>query len=128
MSCHDNRVDSALIEEVLREAGARFAFVFGSRARGDHRPGSDLDVAAYFGSAPPPAFAILVPAGVDLLILDSAPLELAGRVAVEGVLLFDGDPDARIEWLARTRKVYFDERYRLERAHREFAEAVAVRG
>ncbi|MCX6424599.1 MAG: nucleotidyltransferase domain-containing protein [Actinobacteria bacterium] len=101
-------MESALIEEVLREAGARFAFVFGSRARGDHRPGSDLDVAAYFGSA--------------------TPLELAGRVAVEGVLLFDGDPDARIEWLARTRKVYFDERYRLERAHREFAEAVAVRG
>lgn len=117
-----------MTEQVLREAGARFAFVFGSRARGDHRPGSDIDVAAYFGSAPPAAFEVLVPTGVDLLVLDSAPLELAGRVAVEGVLLFDDDPDARIEWLARTRKVYFDERYRLERSHREFAEAVAARG
>lgn len=60
--------------------------------------------------------------GVDLLVLDTAPLELAGRVAVEGVLLFDDDPPARVRWVASTRKIYFDELPRIRRAHREFAE------
>ena len=67
---------------------------------------------------------MLLPSGVDLMVLNDAPLELAGRVALEGVLLFDDDPSARVHWLAQTRKVYFDERYRIERSHREFAESL----
>ncbi|MEZ5118263.1 MAG: hypothetical protein R2737_18565 [Candidatus Nanopelagicales bacterium] len=65
-----------------------------------------------------------MPPGVDLLVLNDAPLELAGRVAMEGVVVADDDPVARVRWLAHARKVYADERYRFERAHREFAEAV----
>ncbi|UER54515.1 nucleotidyltransferase domain-containing protein [Kineosporiaceae bacterium SCSIO 59966] len=106
----------------LRAAGARFAFVHGSRARGDHRPDSDLDVATWWESGAPASFEVLLPPGVDLLVLDTAPLELAGRVAVEGVLLFDDDPPARVRWVATTRKIYFDELPRIWRAHREFAE------
>jgi len=37
---------------VLRQAGARFAYLHGSRATGEHRPDSDIDVAAYFGNRP----------------------------------------------------------------------------
>jgi len=81
-------------------------------------------VAAYFGVGAPQAFEVLLPSGVDLLILDNAPLEITGRVALEGGVLFDDDPDARAEWVARTRKVYSDERYRFERSHHEFAKAV----
>ncbi len=66
---------------VLREAGARFAYLHGSRAAGMQRPGSDIDIAAYFGDRPPQSFEILLPPGVDLLVLDRAPLELAGRQA-----------------------------------------------
>lgn len=127
-ACHDGGVDLDETVSVLRSAGARFAFVFGSRARGDHRPDSDIDVAAFFGSNPPASFEVLVPHGIDLLVLDSAPLELAGRVSLEGVALFDDAPEERVVWLARTRKIYSDERYRFERSHREFAEAVAARG
>jgi predicted nucleotidyltransferase len=111
------------VAQVLRSAGARFALVHGSRARGEHRATSDLDVAAWWGGAAPPAFEVDVPPGVDLLVLDDAPLELAGRVAVEGVLLFDDDPPARVRWVATTRKIYFDELPRLRRSHREFAES-----
>ena len=57
-------------------------------------------------------------------MLNSAPLELAGRVAVNGVLLFDDDPASRVHWVATTRKNYFDERPRIERSHREFAESL----
>ena len=106
---------------VLRRAGARFAYLHGSRATGMQRPGSDIDIAAYFGDRPPQSFEILLPPGVDLLVLDRAPLELAGRVAAGGKLLFDDDPGARVRWEATTRKIYFDELPRIMRSHREFA-------
>jgi predicted nucleotidyltransferase len=110
---------------VLRQAGARFAYLHGSRAAGQHRADSDIDIAAYFGGRPPNSFDVLLPPGVDLLILDDAPLELAGRVAVGGRLLFADDRVSRVRWEAVTRKVYFDELPRITRSHREFAAAVA---
>jgi predicted nucleotidyltransferase len=70
----------------LKLAGARFAYLHGSRATGRHRPDSDIDVAAFFGDQPPASFEVLLPPGVDLLVLDDAPLELAGRVAAGGRL------------------------------------------
>lgn len=109
----------------LRRAGARFAYLHGSRASGRYRADSDIDIAAYFGDRPPNSFDILLPPGVDLLILDDAPLELAGRVAVGGKLLFEADKVARVRWEAKTRKIYFDELPRITRAHREFAAATA---
>lgn len=113
---------------VLRDAGARFAYLYGSRAVGEHRPDSDIDIAAYFGGGQPPqAFDVLLPPGVDLLVLDRAPLELAGRVAVGGKLLYDADPVSRVRWEATTRKIYFDELPRITRAHREFAASVTGR-
>jgi predicted nucleotidyltransferase len=108
----------------LRAAGARFAFVHGSRAAGTARPESDLDVAAWWGTGSPPApWTVDVPAGVDLLVLDDAPLELAGRVAVDGRLLYDDDPPARVDWQARTRLIYFDEQPRQRWIRRVFLEA-----
>ena len=113
---------------VLRNAGARFAYLYGSRAGGEYRPDSDIDIAAYFGGGQPPqAFDILLPSRVDLLVLDHAPLELAGRVAVRGRLLFEEDPVSRVRWEATTRKIYFDELPRITRAHREFAAGVTDR-
>jgi uncharacterized protein len=112
---------------VLRQAGARFAYLHGSRATGQNRADSDVDIAAYFGGRPPNSFDVLLPPGVDLLILDDAPLELAGRVAVGGRLLFEDDQVARVRWEALTRKIYFDEQPRIARSHREFAAAVTAR-
>jgi uncharacterized protein len=112
------------VVEALRDVGAVFAFVHGSRASGTARPDSDLDVAAWWPAQPPAAFEVPLPARVDLLVLNSAPLELAGRVATQGVLLFEDDPVARVRWVATTRKIYFDELPRIERSHREFAESL----
>ncbi|MDQ3575087.1 MAG: nucleotidyltransferase domain-containing protein [Actinomycetota bacterium] len=103
---------SSLEEEataLLRRAGARFAFVHGSRASGGG-PGADLDVGAWWGTDQPPAsWELVLPDGVDLLVLDDAPLELAGRVALSGRLLFDDDPPARVRWQSQTRLIYLDE-------------------
>ncbi len=119
-------VDDALLQEItaaLRAAGARFAFLHGSRVTGTHRPDSDIDVAAWWGAGAPPSFEVLVPPRVDLVVLDSAPLEVAGRIALFGLPIFDDDPAARIRWTATTRKIYADERPRLERSHAEFLES-----
>lgn len=109
---------------VLRAAGAGFALVHGSQATGKARAGSDLDVTAWWSAEPPQAFDVLLPPGVDLMVLNDSPLEPAGRIALTGRLLFDDDPPARVRWVATTRKTYADELPRLQRSHREFAEAV----
>ena len=112
---------------VLRQAGARFAYLHGSRAAGRQTQVSDIDIAAYFGDEPPEAFDVLLPPRVDLLVLDRAPLELAGRIAVTGELLFEDDPVSRVRWEATTRKIYFDELPRIRRAHSDFVANLAAR-
>jgi predicted nucleotidyltransferase len=115
---------AAEIVAVLRDAGARFGLLHGSRVSGLLRADSDVDVAAWWLSDPPPAFEVLLPPEVDLVVLNDAPLELAGRIALHGRILFDDDPPARVRWTAITRKIYADEQPRLRRSHHEFAEAV----
>lgn len=95
----------------LRGAGAVFAFVHGSRAAGTHRTTSDLDVAAWFDRSVD-AWGVTVPPGVDLMVLDGAGLELAGRVAQRGILILDDDPPTRVAWQAETTKRYLDGAHR----------------
>lgn len=121
------RDDRTHIAEALRRHGAVFGFVFGSRARGDATARSDIDVAAWWHGAGPDPWSIALPRGVDLVVLNDAPLELAGRVALEGVLLFDDDPPAQVCWTATIRKIWLDERPRFEAAHRLYLES-AKRG
>ncbi len=115
------------VADALRSAGAAFALVFGSQARGTAREGSDLDVAAFWTTAPPAPWEIALPEGVDLVVLNEAPMELAGTIALEGKVLFEEDQVARVRWVALTRRIWLDERPRFERAHREFLEAVRGR-
>ena len=117
--------EHAAVGEALRAVGASFALIFGSRARGDSQPDSDLDVAAWWPADAPNSWDIVLPANVDLVVLNDAPLELAGRIALEGQIMFDDDPPARVQWVATTRKIWLDEKPRFERAHREFLDAAA---
>lgn len=123
MPVDDERVAAVL--DALRAAGASFALAFGSRARGGHRADSDLDVAAWWPARPPQAWEVELPGGIDLVVLNRAPLELAGRIAIEGVVLYEEDPAARVRWVAQARKVWLNERPRFEAAHRIFLEAAA---
>ncbi len=127
------------VTEGLRQAGARFAFVHGSRT-GEMTPDRDsqrdlaqvdlserdLDVGAWWGTEhPPAAWDVVLPDGVDLLVLDDASLELAGRVALTGGLLFDDDPPARVRWQAQTRLIYLDEEFRQRELDRLYLSAHA---
>ncbi|HVA20503.1 MAG TPA: nucleotidyltransferase domain-containing protein [Candidatus Micrarchaeia archaeon] len=115
----------AQVVACLRRSGARFAFVHGSAAgpAAPARPPRDIDVAGWWGGGPPAAFEVHLPDGVDLLVLDAAPLELAGRIALHGRLLFDDGPPARVAWQARTRLVFLDEQDRQSALDRVFLTA-----
>lgn len=106
----------------LRTAGAVFGYLHGSRVSGHARPGSDLDVAAWFGRRVG-SWQVRLPPVVDLLVLNGAPLELAGRVALHGRLLFQDEPAERVRWEATTRKIYLDELPRRDQARRDFVRA-----
>jgi hypothetical protein len=113
-------VDEAAVSAALREAGAGFAFVHGSRATGvAARPDSDLDVGAWWPKDPPYSWQVDVPGYVDLVVLNRTPLWLAGRVAQYGRLLFEDDPPARVAWQADTRLRYVDELPYIREAHRQ---------
>jgi predicted nucleotidyltransferase len=114
----------------LRSSGARFVYLHGSRAVGTERPDSDFDVAAAFGPNKVDEIALqaALPPHVDLLLLENCPLELAGRVAMNGRLLFEADRAERVAWEATTRKIFLDELPRLQRAAADFKMGAIARG
>lgn len=107
------------------------AYLFGSVARGESGPQSDLDIGVLF--EPPPAATLraqpydLAAAleqatgkSVDLVALNQAPADLVHRVLTDGILLVDKDTARRIAFETRKRAEYFDllpilQRYRKRR-------------
>lgn len=69
-----------------------------------------------------------LPRDLDLVVLDRAPLYLAGRIALRGRLLFDDDPPARVAWEADTRLQYLDELPTIDRLSRAHLEGMDARG
>jgi predicted nucleotidyltransferase len=104
------------------------AYAFGSEARGDAGPASDVDVAILRGRRPAPTLAAqpyaladdlegLVGRRVDVVVLDTAPPDLVHRVLRDGILLLDRDRSLRLRFEVAARNAYFDllpflERYR----------------
>jgi len=81
---------------ILRDYGARRVFLFGSMARGDVRPGSDVDLACE--GLPPGRFfeawgRLLLFTGreVDLVDLSEVKEPLRRRIEEEGVLLYEAE-------------------------------------
>ena len=94
-------------------------YVYGSVARGGARGTSDIDVAVLYAQEPPPTLdglglelgytlERLLGKPVDLVILNRAPLDLIHRVLRDGILVYDGDPSARIRFEVQARSAYFD--------------------
>lgn len=96
---------SRLGEAVGRVPGVRFAYLFGSAAIGPVRPLSDIDIAVFVDDSFDPfevKLAVMAAAAkhlatdrVDVVVLNSAPLSLAGRVLSSRIVIADRDPFAR---------------------------------
>ena len=99
--------------------GAKAVYLFGSAARDEARPDSDVDVAILRGGAPARTLdelpldlqaqlEALLGRPVDLVTLDGASPDLAHRVLRDGRLLLDLDPPARIRFEVKVRNDFFD--------------------
>jgi predicted nucleotidyltransferase len=112
------------------------AYLFGSTARGDARPGSDVDVGILLARDPAPTLAESgvriaeaierhLHCPVETVLLNRAPVDLVHRVLRDGVLVFDADPARRIQFEVRARSLFFDLKPILDRYRRK---APAARG
>jgi predicted nucleotidyltransferase len=112
--------DEQIVRAVADIPGISVLVVFGSRARGTHRPDSDLDVAVlpdtedsrhrwHLQAGLAAALADLAPEGrVDVVLLDEAPDALRQRVMETGRVLICRDSAAWKELRARTMREYGD--------------------
>lgn len=108
--------------------GVLLAYLFGSHARGQAGPLSDVDVAVLLddGFAADQYFDmrlqiigglidILHSNDVDVIILNQAPLALSYRVLRDGVMLYCRDRQKMIEFVARVVSAYLDFKPIIER-------------
>lgn len=134
-------MDPHLLRSISEALSARTdvvsAWVFGSVARGDEGPDSDVDVAVLRGRRPTGTLADIpdelvatlesvTNRRIDLVVVDHADPELVHHVLRDGILVADRDRATRIEFEVRKRNEYFDvmpfrsayRRAALERARR----------
>lgn len=118
-------MDVAAVVERLRAffeddpRGASAVYLFGSVAREQARPDSDIDVGILFETDPPatldaPQFGIEAAlerglgGPVQVVALNRAPADLVHRVLRDGRLVLDRDRAARLRFEVRSRNEYFD--------------------
>ncbi|MER5674179.1 type VII toxin-antitoxin system MntA family adenylyltransferase antitoxin [Pseudonocardia alni] len=124
------------LDPVFTAHDVAVAYLFGSRATGTARPASDHDVAVLFAGEPAPVatellaadLAALLGTGVDVVDLGRADLELRGRVAESGRLLFSADEVARVRFEVDARMRWIEFRPVLEETTRTFLARVAREG
>ena len=124
----ETRVRS-LFERRRPPPGIVAVYLFGSVARGSAGPASDVDLAVLFDEDPPRTLDGLgldladeleaeLGAPVQVVVLNTAPCDLAHRVLRDGRLLVDREPSARIRFEVRARNEYFDLKPFLDRYRR----------
>lgn len=99
--------------DVLAGEPVKVAYLFGSHARGEGRPDSDVDVAVLAPDVVAHdamdlhlrvlrrlSTASRVPA-LDVIVLDEAPLTLSGRVVKDGIVIYSVDEALRIAYESR---------------------------
>ena len=118
-------MDAARIEARLKAffeddpRGVLAVYLYGSVARGQARPASDIDIGVLFAADPPatlaaPQFALeadlerLLGSPVQVVALNRASSDLVHRVLRDGRLVLDRDRAARIRFEVRSRNEYFD--------------------
>jgi predicted nucleotidyltransferase len=114
-----------------KKQSIKLAYLFGSRAAGIEGPISDYDIAVLFSKAPSAAeryglahelSMLLVTGGVDLVILNHAPVELGYGVIASGILVYEENVAVRVEFEANILSRYGDYLPILRRQRHEILE------
>jgi uncharacterized protein len=95
-----------------------FAYLFGSRARRQETPLSDIDIAVYLAEDADPIEEKLSLMGdlcshlrrddIDIVVMNSAPLSLLGRILAHRIVLLDRNPHLRHLFESLTLRKYHD--------------------
>ena len=103
---------------LARCSGVVFAYLFGGAARDDIKPLSDVDVGVYLDESVDPFEARLEVLGVttahlgtdevDLVVLNTAPTALAGRILQTRRVIYDRDPSCRHRFESRVLRQFCD--------------------
>ena len=117
-----------LVERAEKDPDVLAVMLFGSRARGEARPESDVDVCLVLrgGAASEPArthkrLDYLSMADVDLVVFQQLPLHIRSRVLKEGRVLFVRDEDELYALAAHTARAWEAFRH----IHRRYLDGVA---
>jgi uncharacterized protein len=126
------------VGDLVADRGVVFSYVFGSFARGDDRPDSDLDLAVVFpvGTSSEERFDRALRLGVelerrlgtsvDLIDLAEAPLRLQGRILTERVVLTGLDAPERVRLETSVFPRYIDADHHARRLDDEVIVATAA--
>ncbi len=122
-------------ERAFGGSPVRFALLFGSHARGEAGPGSDIDLAVSIGDANIDRFPFTLDLQrrlhehtgheCEVVILEDATLRVLDRILYEGILIHDADPVARVRYVAQTRRRAGDFAIHADRLDRELLRATA---
>jgi uncharacterized protein len=105
-----------LTDLFMEDSNIVFAYLFGGLARDERKAMSDVDLAIYvknirglnylslFGKISE----ILCTDEIDLVVLNSAPVSLAGRIIRTRKVLVDKDPFLRHKYESQTLREFFD--------------------
>lgn len=122
-----------LIPLLAADQGIVLAFLFGSYARGQSGPLSDVDLAILLSPGVPSdqyleyrlryiaeASRVLNDGRVDVVVLNTAP-PLLSHEAIKGRVLFERSPEERVEYIVRVQRIYLDLKpfYAIDHAYME---------
>jgi uncharacterized protein len=121
------------IEEKLgADPSVAAVYLFGSQARGVARADSDVDLGILYAVAPRATLldqpfelqaqlSSALGKPVDIVVMNTAPVDLVHRILRDGQLLLEADKSRRIAFEVQARNAYFDLLPTLQRYRRKSA-------
>ncbi|HMJ14750.1 MAG TPA: nucleotidyltransferase domain-containing protein [Polyangiaceae bacterium] len=112
-------IETVLVEYLGDRPDVAAAYLYGSVATGAARPDSDVDVGILYRTTPPPTLlgqpygdeaelSARVGRPVQIVVMNTAPVDLVHRILRDGALIVERDASARIAFEVRSRNQYYD--------------------